>query len=501
MEYLLEMRNISKRFPGVLALDDVHLRVQSGEVHALLGENGAGKSTLMKILSGQYSEYDGKIIIDGEEVHFSGPSGAHKAGISIVAQELQSLPDLSVAQNIFIGREPKNRLGMLDWKRLYTDAASAMRIMNLTFDPKQRMSELSVAQKQMLEIIKAITMNSRIIVLDEPTSALTDSESEMLFEKMRELRDNGITFIYISHKIKEIHAICDRMTILRDGRYIGDYDVASSTEADIISKMVGRELSDIYPKKTSKIGDTVLEVEHLTCNGKFRDVSFNVRAGEILGVAGMMGAGRTEVMSALFGLLKSDGGRIILDGREINIRNCRKAISNGIVMVSEDRQGLGLVTEQPINDNIALPNMDMYALRAAVVDKKRADADAQSICSKLELKAPTLRTAVQNLSGGNQQKVVLAKWLVRNIKVLIMDEPTRGIDVGAKHEIYKIILELAASGMAIIMVSSEMPEVLGMSDRILVMADGEIKGECVNSGVTQEQIMSMIVGGNKHEQK
>lgn len=497
---VVEMRDISKRFPGVLALDHVNLRVGKGEVHALLGENGAGKSTLMKILSGVYPDYEGTVLFEGEAAEFRSERDALEKGIAIVPQELNPIPELTIAENIWLGREPLNRLGLVDAGKRLRDTREFMEKLGLDYDAGTKMKHLSVAQKQMVEIIKALSRRAKLLILDEPTSALTSSETEYLFGQIEKLKRQGIAVIFISHKLDEVYRICDCATVLRDGQWIADRRLSEVGEDELISMMVGREVKDIYPDLPEPGTRTALETEGLTGKG-FSDISFQLREGEILGFAGMMGSGRTEIARSLFGMEPASAGRIRIEDGEVRIGSTQEAIRQGIVMVSEDRALYGFVGLRSIQENIALPNSDRFTRHQRLLrDKIRRES--MEICGKLKVKAPGVETAVGNLSGGNQQKVVLAKWLIRDVKVLILDEPTRGIDVGAKQEIYRLITELAASGLAILLISSELPEVLAMSHRVKVLAGGRFAGEFSHEEATQDKIMKAIVeGSRKHEEK
>lgn len=493
---VVELKDISKSFPGVRALDHVNLKICQGTVHALLGENGAGKSTLMKILSGMYTEYEGKIIFNGQETRFRSEKDALEKGIAIVPQELNPIPELTIAENIFLGREQTNRLGMICYKKQYEDTQAYMKQLGLDYDAGMKMSELSVAQKQMVEIMKAITRNAKVIIMDEPTSALTGAETEYLFEQMEVLKKTGIAIVFISHKLDEVYRICDDATVLRDGQWIGNVRLADVDEDTLISMMVGRSVQEIYPPLFPHKEEVVLEVEGLE-GDKFSDISFSVRAGEILGFSGMMGSGRSEIARSIFGMDRIKSGTVSVNGRKLTIRDTQSAIKNGIAMISEDRAVYGFVGLQSIRSNIALPNCDWFASKG-FIKRKELEQKSAAICNVLHVKAPDLDTKVGTLSGGNQQKVVLAKWLIRNIKVLILDEPTRGIDVGAKQEIYKLITDLAKEGIAIILISSELPEVLAMSHRVKVLVNGSFAGEFTHDEVTSDKVMKAIVeGGNR----
>ncbi|XID92604.1 sugar ABC transporter ATP-binding protein [Paenibacillaceae bacterium WGS1546] len=494
---LIFMENISKAFSGVTVLEGVTLSLKRGSVHALVGENGAGKSTLMKILTGMYADYGGTIYWEGKEIRFANEKEALSAGISIVAQELTPVPELTIAENIFLGREPAGRLpGMVDRKKLFSQTAELMKRLGLDYDPRTKMKMLSVAETQMVEIIKAISRDSKLIVMDEPTSALTDSETHYLFEQIEALRAEGIAIVFISHKFDEIFRICDEVSVLRDGKFIATKPIGELTEEEIVAMMVGRSIADIYPPLAPPSGNVAFEAKGISRKGVLSDISFCVNGGEILGIAGMMGAGRTEVVRTIFGLDSIDAGEFYLGKRPIAVRSAGQAIGHGIVMVTEDRKNLGIVPVRPIIDNIALPNMDLYS-RWGILSRQKLRSEAESMCRSLAVKAHSLDMEVGQLSGGNQQKVVLAKWLLRDIKLLILDEPTRGIDIGAKHEIYKLMRDLAKQGIPIIMISSELPEVLGMCHRVLVMAEGRIQGELSRQEASQEKIMEMIVGAKQ----
>ena len=493
---VIEMRDISKHFPGVTALKSVDLTVARGTVHGLCGENGAGKSTLMKILTGTYRRDSGEIFFKGAPVNFKNEQEALEAGISIVPQELAYVPGLTVEENIFLGREQMSGF-VLNKKERSRQAQKLIEELGLHLSPKSKMSELSIAQCQMIEIIKAISRNAELIVFDEPTSSLTSVETKQLLRQIQELREKGISSIYISHKLDEILTLCDEITVLRDACYIGHMDRAEATEEKLISMMVGREMGKIYPQVGMHTGEEVLRVEGLTQPGVFQDISFTLHRGEVLGFSGMVGAGRSEVMRAVFGIDRYQSGNIYIDGKSIKITSTGDAINAGIAMVFEDRRNFGFVGGMSVEENIVLPSLRGYQ-SGPVLDFKRMKRDAEQQKERLRIKTPTVEQKVMNLSGGNQQKVVLAKWLNRqNIKVLIMDEPTRGIDIGAKQEIYEIIKTLAENGMAIIMISSEMSEVINVSQRILVMDGGRIIGELPGAQATQEEIMNMIVQGGR----
>lgn len=488
---IVELKDIRKEFPGVLALDRVNMKIREGCVHALIGENGAGKSTLMKILSGTYQNYGGQIVIDGSEVHLKSQKDAFNKGISIVAQELNYVPELTIAENLYLGREPKRSGVFIDHKKRLEDSRLMLEMMGLDYSPETKMKNLSVAQCQMVEIIKALSRNARVIIMDEPTSALTNQEADILFSKIRELKERGISFVFISHRLEEVFEICDEYTVLRDGKWIASGSIQDITKNEMISMMVGRAINDIYPALPPYDEKVVFQAHELE-GGVFHNVSFEIRAGEIFGFAGMMGAGRSEIARAIFGMDPLYGGRIEIDGKEVFFRSINDAMNGGVAMITEDRAVYGFVGVRPIKDNIALANLDQFSSKG-ILKHRAIRESAQSIYDRLKIKAQGIDTNVGTLSGGNQQKVVLAKWLVRNVRLLIMDEPTRGIDVGAKQEIYNLMVELAGSGMAILMISSDMPEVLSMSHRIAVVADGTIAGILDHDHATQNAVMKMIV--------
>ena len=492
---IVEMRNIRKEFPGVVALDHVNFTLKKGTIHGLLGENGAGKSTLMKILSGTYPDYAGEVRMNGKQVHFKTERDALDAGISIVAQELHPIMELTVAENIYLGNEPKKLGCFIDFKKRRELVKQQLEEFELSFKEDDKMKNLTVAKWQMVEIVKAMTRNSQVIIMDEPTSALTDAETMVLFERIKQLRDSGIAIIYISHKLEEIYKLCDEVTVLCDGKLVGTDSIDKFDMPTLISMMVGRTVDEIYPPINFPKEDSqeILQVKGLRPQAVFEDITFSLKKGEILGFAGMMGAGRSEVMRTIFGLDRYDAGEVILEGQKMMIHSPREAIVNGMGMVTEDRMVYGFVGGRSIKDNIMLPNFDKYAPFLFIKDKKAKEA-SEHICREINVKSSGINTQVRNLSGGNQQKVVLAKWLVRNMKVLILDEPTRGIDVGAKQEIYSLIKKLAEeNGLGIILISSELPEVIAMSHRIYAMEGGRIVGEFSQKEVTANKIMEVII--------
>ena len=493
MTALISVKKLSKSFPGVRALHDIQFDLVAGEVHTLMGENGAGKSTLMKILAGVYTRDSGEILYDGEPVDFQSPREAQAMGVCIIHQELQLMNHLSVAQNMFIGREPRGRLGVfLDEDRLNTQASEILARMHVNLDPRAIVSTLTVARQQMVEIAKALSFDSRVLIMDEPTSALNDAEIAELFRIIRELKSRGVGVIYISHKMDELKQISDRVTVLRDGEYVATVNAQDTSVETIIGMMVGRTLTDAEPSQrgTDK-GEVALEVNHLNAGPLVRDVSFALHKGEILGFAGLMGAGRTEVARAVFGADPVESGEIIVNGVKATIRTPSDAVRRGIGYLSEDRKRFGLATGMDVEANIVMSNLRKFLSFNFFLRRKQMRRTASHFIKLLGIRTPSAAQTVRLLSGGNQQKIVIAKWLERNCDVLFFDEPTRGIDVGAKSEIYKLLRELAGQGKAIVMISSELPEVLRMSDRIVVMCEGRITGELLAAEATQERIMQL----------
>lgn len=488
---LLKMEHIHKRFPGVYALRDVQLELLPGEVHAILGENGAGKSTLIKILGGIYTKEKGEIYIDGQEVNISSVDDARAAGVSVIHQELVLVPYLSIAENIFLGREPKKKSGLLDRDRMIREAKKALADFGLSLSPETVIADLNIAQQQMVEIVKAISFNAKIIVMDEPTSSLADKEVEVLFESVRRLTARGIGIIYISHRMSELGQIADRVTVMRDGEYVGTKVVKDVTTDELITMMVGRSLSRYYTRTFNECTENVLEVKGL-CSNKVHDVNFDLKKGEILGFAGLIGAGRSETMKAIFGIDKVTAGSALLNGQELRGKKTKEIMQFGIGLVPEDRRAEGIFPEMSIKFNITLKVLQEF-MKGAHVDYPKEDSISDAFTSRLAVKAPSSETPIRSLSGGNQQKVIFGSWLAMNPKVIILDEPTRGIDVGAKSEIYTIMNELAREGVSIIMVSSDLPEVLNMSDRIAVMSGGTITAILDRTEATQEKIMQNAV--------
>nr|WP_325240106.1 sugar ABC transporter ATP-binding protein [uncultured Oscillibacter sp.] len=495
-EYRLEMRGVVKTFPGVKALDHAQLQLRPGTVHALMGENGAGKSTLMKCMFGIYHMDEGEVVYEGEKVQIKGPLDALNRGIAMVHQELQPIPERSIGENIYVGRYPTKKVGpvtVIDHSKMYEDAAAVLKEVHLDFDPRAKLGSLSVSQMQLVEIAKAVSADCKVLILDEPTSSLTAAEVEALFTIVNELREKGVSIVYISHKMDEILRISDEVTIMRDGQYIGTWDAKGLTTDFIITKMVGRELSNLFPKRENFPGEVVFQVEDFTSiNPKsFRHATFNVRKGEILGVAGLVGAQRTELMEGLFGLRSHTAGKITYQGKELKINQPKDAINSGIAMLTEDRRATGILGVLSIADNVSIASLNQYLIGGIMLDDGKIEKLVQDNVAKLSIKTPSSKTQIQSLSGGNQQKVLISRWLANNPDVFILDEPTRGIDVGAKYEIYCIIAELAKQGKSIIMISSEMSELIGMSDRIMVMCDGRVTGFIDGAEANQENIMAL----------
>lgn len=489
-EVIVSMENITKTFPGVKALDNVRLKLYSGEVMALLGENGAGKSTLMKILSGVYTRDSGKVEIFGKEYGDLSPKQAQAAGVAIIHQELNMCKHLSVAENMFLGRE-KQGLVCLKNSEMEQEAKKVLDELGVDINPKQTVGELPVSKQQMIEIAKALSMNAKILIMDEPTSALTSKEIEDLFRIIHKLKAQGCGIVYISHRLEELQHITDRVTIMRDGQYITEGSFKDMDMDTIIAHMVGREIKEKFPRVECKKGKKIFEVKNLNAGPLVRDINFSLYEGEIVGFAGLMGAGRTETTRAIFGIDEKTSGTLILDGKEITINGPKDAIKNGIVLAPEDRKKDGLCTKLSIRQNLALPNLDLICNKAGVINKKKEDALCKKAVDNLKIKAHTVEVDAATLSGGNQQKVVVGKWLARNSRVVIFDEPTRGIDVGAKVEIYNLMNQLKKQGIAVMFVSSEMPEVLGIADRVVVMCDGRITGELPAKETTQNQVLSL----------
>lgn len=494
----IEMRGIDKSFGSNAVLKSAGFVLDHGEIHALMGENGAGKSTLMKILTGVYTKDAGTVIVDGKEVCYQNPQEAEKAGIVFIHQELNVLFDLTVEENMFLGKELKKALGVCDKKAMRKEVEKILNKLGVKIDPAQRMSELSVGQQQMIEIAKALMVDAKVIIMDEPTAALTQSETDVLFEVVKSLKEKGVSIVYISHRMEEIFYLCDRITVLRDGSYIGTKKISETDMNDVVKMMIGREIGERYPMRNVTVGDVVFEVKGLTCPGVFQDVNFQVHAGEVLGVSGLMGAGRTEIMQAIFGNKAHVTGSILIHGKEVKNKSPQAAMANGIGFITEDRKVEGLMLEESIMKNISLANLGKIS-KSGVLKKQAEKELVQKGIEELHIKCFGPQHECNNLSGGNQQKVVFAKWIHTEPKVLILDEPTRGVDIGAKKEIYNIINDLAAQGVAIIMVSSELPEVLGMSDRIMVVREGSVRGILPKEEANQENIMILATGGDLDE--
>ena len=494
---VVKMDNITMEFPGVKALDDVSFETRKGEVHVLLGENGAGKSTLMKILTGVYKQTAGKMSLKGEPYEISGIKDAEAKGISMIFQELNLVPYLTVAENIFLGREP--RIGIhINWKEMNREAQSLLDHLGVQISARAVIKTLTIAQQQMVEIAKALSYRPDVIVMDEPTSSLTDREIEELFKTIRDLKSKGVCIIYISHRMEELLEIGDRVTVLRDGHYVGTVNVQDTTIDELIQMMVGRTLDEKFPKEFAEIGEEAIRVSHLSQGKRLKDISFCARKGEVVGFAGLMGAGRTELMRAIFGADAIDAGEIYINDKKVNIKSPKDAIKNNIGFLTEDRKNQGLILKLDVKQNVTLPNLEKIT-KNTVICFKEEKAICERLVEDLSIKTPSLLQKIKFLSGGNQQKVVLAKWLATQSKILIIDEPTRGIDVGAKVEIYKLINKLTKAGHTVLMVSSELPEILGMSDRVYVMHEGKITGELTRQEATQEKILHYATGGESFE--
>lgn len=501
-QYVLEMRGIVKVFPGVRALDGVNLQVRPGKTHVICGENGAGKSTLMKVINGTHSADEGEMFFEGKAVGKRSIQDTMQMGIAMIYQELNPVLEMTIAENVYLGREPKKG-PFVDFAKMYQDAQTLLDRLSIPYNAHQKMRELSIAGHQLIEIAKAISMNAKVIIMDEPSSAIADAEIEVLFNQIASLKEQGVAILYITHKMDEIFRIADDITIIRDGRWV-DSGPAENYNADkLVSLMVGREISNVFPKEEDiPIGDVVLEIKNLTQSksdgGRFEDISFQLRKGEILGFSGLVGAGRSEVMRAIFGLDPYTSGEIRIGGQVVKIRNTADAIEAGIAMINEDRKGYGLVLGRSIHDNVSMVNLRKFTHRGLVNDKE-IDKATDEMVKLLHIKIANQNVSANTLSGGNQQKVVLAKWLIGNVKIMILDEPTRGIDVGAKSEIHKLMCKFAREGMAIIMISSELPEILGMSDRVVVMQEGRINGVLDRKDATQESIMKLATRGKNRE--
>ena len=495
-EVILRMQGIRKTFPGVVALDNVNLDVRSGTVHSLMGENGAGKSTLMKCLIGMYTPDEGTVELAGDIVRFKDTKDGLEHGISMIHQELSPVPEMMVAENIWLGREPRGRLGLLSPAAMFRKTRELFDEWKINIDPKARMKDLTVSKQQMVEIAKAISYDAKIIIMDEPTSAIPEREVAHLHGMIKRLTDFGVAIIYITHKMDEVFRISDDITVFRDGKHVGSYPAKELDRDKLIKLMVGRELTDLFPKEEAEIGDVVLSVQGLNRGSVVKDVSFELHRGEILGLAGLMGAGRTEVLETIFGIEKADSGEVVLNGKTLRIKQPSDAIRAGMALLTEDRKLNGIMGVLSVRDNITAAALPRYSPRGVLrVGEMRKDSEDQR--EKLRIKTPSLSQLIKNLSGGNQQKALISRWLLTVPDVLMIDEPTRGIDVGAKSEIHRLMSMLAQEGKAIIMVSSELPEVLGMSDRILVMHEGRISGELSREEANQESVMHLATGGDE----
>lgn len=487
-EYILELKDVVKRFGGVTALNQVCFQLRPGEVHALMGENGAGKSTLIKTMTGVYVPDAGEILFNGEKAEFHSAKDSAVLGIAAVYQHATAFPDLTVTENIFMGQELRTKLGLYDWKSMRRRAKELLAPLSPSLDVKRQMSSLSVAEQQLVEIAKATSRELRVLILDEPTACLTTHECEELYGIVEKLKAKGVAIVFISHRMEDMYRLADRVTVFRDAHYIGTWEINAITEKALIGHMVGRELDQMYPARQAEIGEDVLEVKHLSRLGKFKDVSFHVRKGEVVALTGLVGAGRTEVCESLFGIVPANQGEIFMEGKAIQICSTRDAFACGIGLLPEDRQRQGLFEDHPIYQNISAANLNR-CLHGTVLDVKAEKERASELCGSIQLKASSISAPPSSLSGGNQQKVVFAKLLNCDLKVLLLDEPTKGVDVGAKFSIYSIINDLAAKGCAVLLVSSEMPEVIGMADRVYVMSSGRITAEYRKDEVTQEKLL------------
>ncbi|MCT2345811.1 sugar ABC transporter ATP-binding protein [Niallia taxi] len=490
----ITMENIHKAFGTNQVLTGVDFDLLDGEVHALMGENGAGKSTMMNVLTGLHARDNGKITIDGKETYFKNPKEAEQSGVTFIHQELNIWPDMNVLENLFIGKERKNTFGFLKTAEMKALANKQFDRLSVSIPLDKEAGSCSVGEQQMIEIAKALMTEAKVIIMDEPTAALTEREISKLFDVISSLKKEGVSIVYISHRMEEIFSICDRITVMRDGKTVDTKAIPATNFDEVVRKMVGRELTDRFPTRNQSLGETVLEVKGLTKRGYFEDINFSVRAGEIVGVSGLMGAGRTEIMRTIFGLDPSDSGEIWLNGKKVHIKTPVQAVKLGIGFITEDRKDEGLILDFSIKDNIVLPTLASFAPKGIIREKSESDF-VNMLIKRLTVKTESKDIAVGRLSGGNQQKVVIAKWVGIGPKLLILDEPTRGVDVGAKREIYQLMNELTERGVAIIMVSSELPEILGMSDRILVVHEGKVNGELLKENATQEKIMTLATGG------
>ncbi len=491
----VKMIDIDKIFPSAQVLKKAAFDLADGEIHALMGENGAGKSTLMKILTGVYPKEGGTVYVDGKEVSYTHPKQAEEAGIVFIHQELNVVHDMTVEENMFLGKEIKNSFGMLDKKSMRETVKEILKKLGVTINPQDKLSDLSVGRQQMVEIAKALMADAKILIMDEPTAALTLSETEILFKVIRDLKAKGVSIVYISHRMEEIFELCDRITILRDGEYVGTKPIPELEMNDVVKMMIGREIGDRFPKEDNATDKTIFEVRNLVKEKVIKDVSFSVKAGEILGVSGLMGAGRTEIMHSIFGMMKLDSGEIYIEDKKVNIKNPLDAKKLGIGFITEDRKTEGLLLPFSIRENISLTNLDLISNSLGILNKSKEIEISKQSSEDFKIRAFGIEQVTEGLSGGNQQKVVFAKWVAANPKILILDEPTRGVDIGAKKEIYSIMNRLTKNGVAIIMVSSELPEIIGMSDRVMVVHEGKISGIIDKSIATEENIMTLATGG------
>ena len=488
---MLELRGVTKRFGATRALRDARLDLRAGEVHALVGENGAGKSTLIKVLTGLYRPDGGEILLDGEPLRLASTTDAQRKGIAAIYQEPMLYPDLTVAENVFLGHRSRGRL--MHWGRLNHDAGELLRSLDIDLDPRQLAHSLSIGSQQAVEIAKAISLDVRLLIMDEPTAALSAHESQRLFERVRRLRERGVSILFISHRLDEVFELADRVTVFRDGAHVLTKPIGELDRATVVTAMVGRHVEDFFGYAEREPGEVVLDVRDLSCASKFRDVSFEVRAGEVVGMAGLVGAGRTEVAQSLFGIEPATSGTITLDGQVVRIRSPRDAMARGIAYLPEDRRGIGLTMDGSVASNITLPRLSDYRNRWRLIDRQRERDTAERYRKQLSIKTASVDTPVGNLSGGNQQKAMLAKWLHTEPRLLILDEPTRGVDVGAKADVHQLVAELAAAGIAVLLISSDLPEVLAMSDRVLVMRNGALAGEFSRADANPERVMNMAV--------
>lgn len=491
----VQMTEINKSFGTNHVLESVDFELHAGEIHALMGENGAGKSTLMNILTGLHKKDSGSILIDGKEKYFHNPKEAEEFGLTFIHQEMNTFSNMTVLENMYLNREIKTSFGLLDNKKMAQGADAIFQELQISLDINEQVSNLSVGEQQMLEIAKSLMLNGQVLIMDEPTAALSESEINNLFKIIRKLKEKGVAIVYISHRMEEIFELCDRITIMRDGHSISTYQIKDVEMDQIVRDMVGRDIGDFYPEKTNPIGEVKFEVKNLSSKNLFHDVSFSVNEGEILGFSGLMGAGRTEIMRAIFGIDSHDSGEILIEGKVVSIKEPFDAIKHGIGFLTEDRKEEGLILDFSLKDNVLLPSVDNF-VKKGVIDQKTSNDFVELLLKRLTVKAESMNDTASSLSGGNQQKVVLAKWVGIGPQVLILDEPTRGVDVGAKREIYLLMNELAARGVAIIVISSDLPEVISISDRIVVVREGQIAGELIKEEATQEKIMNLATGGN-----